>query len=92
MITSATVTHTASLVSAGKPRRWVHAANRSDATIYVKYDGDGAELTAENGIPIAPGEMFRLRNHRADQEFWHDIFAVHGEGEGEEKILVIHEA
>ncbi len=90
MITPFNVTTDAQIVSAGRRRRWLHLANRSDSTILVKYDGDATALTAANGIPIAPGAVLMLGNNGGDQDFWHDVWAIHG-GAGE-KSLVIHEA
>ncbi len=90
MITPATVTAVAAVVSAGRRRRWIHLANRSDSTIFVKYDGSDTALTAANGIPIAPGAVLMLGNNGGDQDFWHDIYAIHG-GAGD-KSLAIHEA
>lgn len=90
MITPVNVTTVAQVVSAGRRRRWLHLANRSDSTILVKYDGGETALTADNGIPIAPGAVLMLGNNGGDQDFWHDVSAIHA-GAGN-KSLVIHEA
>lgn len=89
MITPALVTDAATKVAAGKRRRWVHLVNRSDTTIYVKYDGGAEALTVANGIPIAPGALLMLGNSGGDQDFWHDIYAIHAAAG--DKSLVIHE-
>lgn len=90
MITSAVVTDTATKVSLGRTRRWCHLANRSAVTIYVKYDGSETALTVANGIPIAAGAIVMLGNSGRDQDFFHDIWAIHASA-GENKSLVIHE-
>ncbi|MBI5770846.1 MAG: hypothetical protein HZA93_23920 [Verrucomicrobia bacterium] len=91
MITAAQVTNAATKVSEGKRRRWAHLHNRSNVTIYVKYDGSDTALTVANGLPIPPNGERQLGNAAGDQDFWHDIWAIHDDG-ANEHALVIHEA
>ncbi len=82
MITSATVTAVAAVVSAGRRRRWIHLANRSDSTIFVKYDGSDTALTAANGTyrikTTGDGQHFQLKN--ATTGLWHTAFLTGAEG------------
>lgn len=92
MITTATVTHEATKVRDGARRRWAHLCNRSAFTIYVKYDGSATALTVANGIPIGPGGVLMLGNNGRDSDFYHDIYAIHDQGESVEGSITIHEA
>lgn len=91
MITNGNATDAAVKVDAGKQRRWVHVANRSDVTLYAKYDGSATVLTVANGIPIAPGSTLMLGNNGGDQDFWHDIYLMHAAA-GQDKPYTIHQA
>ncbi len=91
MITSGNATDAATKVDAGKRRRWVHISNRSDVTIYAKYDGGDTALTVANGIPIPAAGTLMLGNNGGDQDFWHDIWLIHGSA-GQNKAFVIHQA
>jgi len=76
-------------ISVGRARRWAHIANRSDATILLKYDGSDTALAEDNGIQLAAGAILMLNNSGHDQEFFHDIFALYmGVGN---KAVVVHE-